>query len=43
MLGILSDIGNVREINEDFVDYYQGDRFKIYIVADGMEVIMQEK
>ncbi|AJD32282.1 MULTISPECIES: Stp1/IreP family PP2C-type Ser/Thr phosphatase [Clostridium] len=36
MLGILSDIGNVREINEDFVDYYEGDRFKIYIVADGM-------
>ncbi len=36
MLGILSDIGNVREINEDFVDYYEGERFKIYIVADGM-------
>ncbi|WP_251860587.1 Stp1/IreP family PP2C-type Ser/Thr phosphatase [Clostridium sp. Marseille-Q2269] len=36
MLGILSDIGNVREINEDSVNYYHGKEFKIYIVADGM-------
>lgn len=36
MLGIISDIGNVREINEDFVDYFYGDKFKLYIVADGM-------
>lgn len=36
MVGILSDIGNVRKINEDFVDFYENDSFRIYVVADGM-------
>jgi Serine/threonine protein phosphatase len=36
MVGILSDIGNVRKINEDFVGFYEGDDISIYIIADGM-------
>lgn len=36
MVGILSDIGNVRKINEDFVGFYEGDAISIYIIADGM-------
>lgn len=36
MLGILSDIGNVRKINEDFVGSYESDDISIYIIADGM-------
>lgn len=36
MLGILSDVGNVRKTNEDSVGYFQGDDIDIYIVADGM-------
>lgn len=36
MVGMLSDIGNVRKINEDSVGFYNGDDFDIYIIADGM-------
>lgn len=36
MVGMLSDIGNVRKINEDSVGYYKDENFSIYIVADGM-------
>ncbi|NEZ46013.1 Stp1/IreP family PP2C-type Ser/Thr phosphatase [Clostridium niameyense] len=36
MLGMLSDIGNVRKINEDYVGHFQGNKIKLYIVADGM-------
>lgn len=36
MVGILSDIGNVRKINEDFVGFYEGDGIGVYIIADGM-------
>ncbi|MBV7271941.1 Stp1/IreP family PP2C-type Ser/Thr phosphatase [Clostridium thailandense] len=36
MVGILSDIGNVRKINEDSVGYYKNEGFGVYIVADGM-------
>ncbi|MTK13667.1 MAG: Stp1/IreP family PP2C-type Ser/Thr phosphatase [Clostridiaceae bacterium] len=36
MVGMLSDIGNVRKINEDSVGYYKDENFGIYIVADGM-------
>lgn len=36
MVGILSDIGNVRKINEDSVGYYKNEDFGVYIVADGM-------
>jgi serine/threonine protein phosphatase PrpC len=36
MLGILSDVGNVRKINEDSVGYFEGTDIGIYAVADGM-------
>ena len=36
MLGVLSDIGNVRKTNEDCVGYFEGSDFDIYAVADGM-------
>lgn len=35
-VGFLSDVGNVREINEDFIGKYEDDEFALYIVADGM-------
>ncbi|GAA0722786.1 Stp1/IreP family PP2C-type Ser/Thr phosphatase [Clostridium malenominatum] len=36
MVGILSDIGNYRNLNEDAVGYYKNNELGIYIVADGM-------
>lgn len=36
MVGMLSDIGNVRKINEDYLGFHHGKHFDIYIVADGM-------
>ncbi len=36
MVGIISDIGNVRSKNEDSVIYYEDSIKGIYIVADGM-------
>ena len=36
MLGVLSDVGNVRKTNEDSVGYFEGNDFDIYAVADGM-------
>lgn len=36
MVAMLSDIGNVRKLNEDYVDYYEKDGVRLYIVADGM-------
>jgi len=36
MLGILSDVGNVRKTNEDSVGYFEGNDIDIYMVADGM-------
>lgn len=36
MVGALSDVGNVRKINEDYVGYYENENFRVYIVADGM-------
>lgn len=36
MVGILSDIGNVRKINEDSVGFCKNENFGLYIVADGM-------
>lgn len=35
-VGYISDKGNVREINEDYIDYFQNDTLGLYIVADGM-------
>lgn len=36
MVGIVSDIGNVRKLNEDYADYYEDGDLKLYIIADGM-------
>ncbi|OBR94781.1 MULTISPECIES: Stp1/IreP family PP2C-type Ser/Thr phosphatase [Clostridium] len=36
MVGILSDVGKVRKLNEDFVDFYNGKNFNLYVIADGM-------
>ena len=36
MVGILSDIGNVRAKNEDCTDYYEDNLKGIYVIADGM-------
>ncbi|MCM0648725.1 Stp1/IreP family PP2C-type Ser/Thr phosphatase [Clostridium swellfunianum] len=36
MVGLLTDIGNVRKLNEDYVGYHEDNQKKIYIVADGM-------
>lgn len=36
MVGLLTDIGNVRKVNEDYLGYHEDMEKKIYIVADGM-------
>jgi len=36
MLGVLSDVGNIRKTNEDCVGYFESSDFDIYAVADGM-------
>lgn len=36
MVGAISDIGNLRTVNEDYLDYYICDSYQLYIVADGM-------
>lgn len=36
MVGIKSDVGNIREINQDYAAFIENEKFKIYLVADGM-------
>lgn len=36
MIGIKSDVGNVRKLNEDYSVYKEEDNYRIYVVADGM-------
>ena len=36
MLGFVTDKGNVRELNEDFLSFSREDEFSIYVVGDGM-------
>ncbi|WP_242950846.1 Stp1/IreP family PP2C-type Ser/Thr phosphatase [Clostridium felsineum] len=36
MVGMLSDIGTVRKLNEDYVGFYENEEIRFYVVADGM-------
>ena len=36
MLGFVSDVGNVRTLNEDYYGYLQDKDYSIYAIADGM-------
>lgn len=36
MVGTFSDIGNVRSVNEDYLDYCEDKYKSVYIIADGM-------
>lgn len=36
MVGLLSDVGRVRKLNEDFADFYKSNDLGIYVIADGM-------
>lgn len=36
MVGLVSDVGLKRALNEDYAAYYEDADFKIYVVADGM-------
>ncbi|MBS5937695.1 Stp1/IreP family PP2C-type Ser/Thr phosphatase [Clostridium sartagoforme] len=36
MIGIKSDQGNVRTLNEDYAEFYQDENYTICVVADGM-------
>ena len=36
MVGVKSDLGNIRKLNEDYAGFYEDDKVKIYVVADGM-------
>lgn len=36
MVGLISDVGLKRTLNEDFASYLEKEEFKVYVVADGM-------
>ena len=36
MVGIKSDLGNKRILNEDYAEYYEGKDYSIFVLADGM-------
>lgn len=36
MIGIKSDVGNLRKLNEDYAEFYEDKNFKVFVVADGM-------
>ena len=36
MVGIKSDVGIVRNLNEDYAGYIEEEEYKLYVVADGM-------
>lgn len=36
MVKYLSDVGNFRKVNEDYIDYYVDNVKSIYVIADGM-------
>lgn len=36
MVGLISDVGLKRSLNQDYASYLENEHFKIYVVADGM-------
>lgn len=36
LVELMTDVGNFRKINEDYIDYYTDESKRIYIIADGM-------
>ena len=36
MVGLVSDVGLKRSLNQDYASYLENEHFKIYVVADGM-------
>ena len=38
MVGMKSDVGIVRTLNEDYAGYSEEAKYKLYVVADGMGV-----
>lgn len=36
MIGLISDAGKRRIVNEDYADYYETEDYRLFIVADGM-------
>ena len=36
MVGMITDVGNVRKTNEDYLSYHLDENNAIYVVADGM-------
>ncbi|HEY5575263.1 MAG TPA: Stp1/IreP family PP2C-type Ser/Thr phosphatase [Clostridiaceae bacterium] len=36
MVQLLTDVGNFRKVNEDYIDYYTDETKRIYVIADGM-------
>src|SRR5665647_822166 len=36
LVQILTDVGNFRKVNEDYIDYYTDETKRIYVIADGM-------
>lgn len=36
MLGYKTDVGNVRKVNEDYLGFAENEKYRLYIVADGM-------
>ena len=36
LVQLMTDVGNFRKVNEDYIDYYTDDTKRIYVIADGM-------
>ena len=36
MIGIKSDLGNIRNLNEDYAEFYEDENYKVCVLADGM-------
>lgn len=36
MVSYLSDVGNIRKVNQDYAGYFESEYLRLYVVADGM-------